>query len=72
MTTVTISFSKIQIRSGSAVFAISGGSAVYASRSNFRDFDTANNLDHHRSAFKIIILVDIDLSNPNQKATKKY
>ena len=51
-----------QLRSGNAVFAISGGSAVYASnasnasRSNFREFD---NLDHHRSAFKIIILVNI-------------
>ena len=48
-----------QLRSGNAVFAISGGSAVYASnasRSNFREFD---NLDHHRSALKIIILVNI-------------
>ena len=38
-------------RSGNAVFTISGGSAVYSSRSNFTEFDT-NNLEH-KSAFKI-------------------
>ena len=69
---------RIEIRSGNAVFAISGGSAVYASRSNFREFD-ADNLDHQRSACKIkiiILLVIIALirhcclSNANQHITK--
>ena len=70
---------RIEIRSGNAVFAISGGSAVYASRSNFREFDAADNLDHQRSACKIkiiILLVIIALirhcclSNANQHVIK--